>query len=309
MITTLCGGVGGSKLVLGLYRVLPPESLTVIVNTADDLTMWGLNVSPDMDTVMYTLSGLAAPESGWGINGDTFRALDGLRTYGMPAWFRIGDSDLATHLYRTTRLREGATLSRIAAEMTGALNIRARLLPMTDDQVATRLKMGETWLDFQDYFVRRGHQDPIEKIQYEGMDAALPAPGVLECINAATGVILVNSNPVLSVLPILAVPGIRSALQTKRAVVAVSPIIGNDAVAGPAGRLMGVMGLPPTVVGVAEAYRDVLHGIVIDRQDAGRATEIEGMDIRVLCTDTIMRTLADRERLAAETLEFAEQLS
>lgn len=308
MITALCGGVGGSKLLLGLYRVLPPDSLTAIVNTADDLTVWGLNVSPDMDTVMYTLSGLASRGSGWGIDGDTFRVLGAMRTYGMPDWFQIGDTDLATHLYRTARLREGAALSVVANEMARALDIHAQLLPMTDDQVTTRLKTGATWLEFQEYFVHRGHRDPIEAVRYDGMDRAQPAPGVLEGIAAASAVILVNSNPVLSILPILAVPGARSALQAKGTVVAVSPIIGNDAVAGPAGRLMSVMGLPPTVEGVAGAYRDVIQGIVIDRQDAGRAAAIEAMGIRVLCTDTIMRTLDDRERLARETLAFAEQL-
>lgn len=308
MITALCGGVGGSKLVLGLYRVLPPDTLTVIVNTADDLTVWGLSVSPDLDTAMYTLSGLAQPDLGWGINNDTFHALGALDRYGMPTWFRVGDRDLATHIVRTAGLREGKPLSAITAEMAQTLGLRARLLPATNDRVATRLQTGERWLDFQEYFVHRRHDDPIDAVTYDGIDDACPGPGVIEAIDRARAVILANSNPVLSILPILAVPGVRAALQSKQPVVAVSPIVGNDAVTGPAGRLMGVMGKAPTVVGLAEAYRDVIDGLVIDEQDTSRTEAIEAMGIRVLCTETIMRSLADRERLARETVAFAESL-
>lgn len=308
MITALCGGVGGSKLILGLYRVLPSDTLTVIVNTADDLTIWGLAVSPDLDTAMYTLSGLAQPDLGWGVNGDTFNALDALGRYGMPTWFRIGDRDLATHVFRTAALQDGKPLSVVTRAMAEALGIRATLLPATDDPVATRLQTGDQWLDFQEYFVQRRHDDPIDAVRYHGIDKSRPTAGVLEAIQHADAVILVNSNPVLSILPILAVPGMRAALTTKRPVVAVSPLVGNDSVTGPAGRLMRVIGQPPTVVGLAEAYRDVIDGLVIDEQDAKRADEIEALGIRVLCTETIMRSIADRERLARETLVFAESL-
>lgn len=308
MITALCGGVGGSKLVLGLYRVLPPDTLTVIVNTADDLTVWGLEVSPDLDTAMYTLSGLAQPDFGWGINNDTFHTLDALDRFGMPTWFRVGDRDLATHIFRTAGLREGKSLSAITAQMARTLDLRARLLPATNDRVATRLQTGERWLDFQEYFVQRRHDDPINAVRYDGVREAHPGPGVIEAIEGARAVILANSNPVLSILPILAVPGVRSALQSKHPVVAVSPIVGNDAVTGPAGRLMSVIGKSPTVVGLAEAYRDVIDGLVINEQDANRAEDIEAMGIRVLCTETIMRSLTDRELLARETVAFAESL-
>lgn len=309
MITTLSGGVGGSKLVLGLYRVLPPNTLSVIVNTADDLTVWGLDVSPDLDTAMYTLSEQAQPELGWGINGDSFHALDALARYGMPTWFRIGDTDLASHIFRTAQLREGRSLSEVTDWMVRSLGIRARIIPMTDNRVATRLKTGDDWLDFQEYFVHRRHGDPIEAVRYDGIERARPAPGVIESIEAADTVILVNSNPVLSILPILAVPGVRAALTGKRPVVAVSPIVGEDAVAGPAGQLMSVIGQPATATGVAAAYRDVLDGLVIDRRDADRIGEIEALGIKVLCTQTIMRSLDDRERLARETLAFAGRLA
>lgn len=308
MITALCGGVGGSKLVLGMYRVLPSDTLTVIVNTADDLTIWGLAVSPDLDTAMYTLSGLAQPDLGWGVNGDTFNALDALGRYGMPTWFRIGDRDLATHVFRTAELQNGKPLSVVTMAMAEALGIRATLLPATDDPVATRLQTGDQWLDFQEYFVQRRHDDPIDAVRYHGIDKSRPTSGVLEAIQHADAVILVNSNPVLSILPILAVPGIRAALSAKRPVVAVSPLVGNDSVTGPAGQLMRVIGKPSTVVGLAEAYRDVIDGLVIDEEDANRADEIEALGIHVLCTKTVMRSIADRERLARETLVFAESL-
>lgn len=308
MITALCGGVGGSKFVLGLYRVLPPDTLTVIVNTADDLTMWGLEVSPDLDTAMYTLSGLAQPDLGWGINGDTVNALDALGRYGMPTWFRVGDRDLATHIFRTAELRQGKPLSAVTAGMVRALDVRAELLPATDDSVATRLQTEDGWLDFQEYFVHRHHDDPVTAVRYDGVAAARPAPGVIASIERARAVILANSNPVLSIIPILEVPGVRAALQIKHPVVAVSPIVGNDAVTGPAGRLMRVIGKAPTVVGLAEAYGDVINGLVIDVKDADRAEEIEALGIRVLCTKTIMQSLTDRERLARETLAFAESL-
>jgi LPPG:FO 2-phospho-L-lactate transferase len=309
MITALSGGVGGSKLVLGLYRVLPPDTLTVIVNTADDLTMWGLEVSPDLDTTMYTLSGLAQPDLGWGINSDTFNALDALGRYGMPTWFRVGDRDLATHIFRTAALRQGKPLSAVTAEIARALDVRAEILPATDNAVSTRLRTVAQWLDFQEYFVHRRHDDPIDAVSYQGVTDARPAPGVIASIERAQAVILANSNPVLSIIPILEVPGVRETLQAKHSVVAVSPIVGNDAVTGPAGRLMSVIGKAPTVVGLADAYRDVIDGLVIDEQDSNRANEVEALGIQVLCTRTIMQSLADRERLAQETLEFAESLA
>lgn len=309
MITALCGGVGGSKLVLGLYRTLPADELQVIVNTADDLDYLGLHVSPDLDTVTYTLAGLAPPERGWGIDGDTFAALDMLRRYGAPAWFGVGDRDFATHIVRTAALRSGSGLTAVTAEIAARLDVRARILPMTDDQVATKLLVGGEWLDFQEYFVHRGHRDDVEAIRYEGSNAAAATSQVVEALENAEAIVLVNSNPALSILPMLATPGINDVLTAVSVPrVAVSPIVGSEAVSGPAGRLMHLLGYQSTACGVAEAYAGCIDGIVIDRADREQVPAIEALGLEVYCTDTIMRTLPDRERLAAETISFARGL-
>lgn len=309
MITALCGGVGGSKLALGLYRTLPPAALQVVVNTADDLELWGLHISPDLDTVTYTLAGLAAPETGWGIAGDSRQALDMLQRYGAPTWFQVGDRDLATDIYRTHALREGQTLSQVTAHLARSLDVHAAILPMTDDPVATRLLVDGQWLDFQDYFVRRRHRDPVAAVRYDGIEQARPAPQVLTALAAAEVIVLVNSNPLLSILPIISLPGIRPALTAATAArVAVSPIVGTDAVSGPAGQLMRLLELPVSATGVAAAYRGLIDGLVIDRQDAAQTGAIEALGIAVYCTDTVMRDLTDRERLAAQTLDFARSL-
>lgn len=309
MIVTLCGGVGGSKLALGLYRALAPGDLTVIVNTADDLEFCGLHVSPDLDTVTYTLAGIAQREMGWGIEGDTFGALSVLEQYGVPSWFQVGDRDLATHVFRSHRLRQGQSLTGVTEEIAAAFDIDARILPMSDRPVVTRLLVDGEWLDFQDYFVRRRHRDPVTAIRYDGIDAAWAPLPVIEAIDTAEVVIIVNSNPVLSILPILAVSGINDRLAASPAPrVAVSPIVGQNAVTGPAGVLMGLIGQPASALGVARAYLGVLDGIVIDRQDADSASVIRGLGLAVLCTDVIMRNEEDRVRLAAETLDFARGL-
>ena len=309
MITALCGGVGGSKLALGLYRTVPHDELTLIVNTADDLEFCGLHVSPDLDTVIYTLAGLSRQDVGWGIEGDTFEALGMLRRYGAPDWFQVGDRDLATDLYRTNELRQGRTLTDITADIGRRLDVQARVLPMTDAPVATRLQAGEEWIDFQDYFVRRRHQDPVQAIRYDGITAAVAAGGVIEAIESAEVIVLVNSNPALSIFPILATPGINDAVVGSSApCVAVSPMVGHDSVSGPAGVLMSLLGQEATATGVASAYLGVIDGMVIDRRDAAQAPGIEALGPRVLVTDIMMRTLEDRERLAAETVSFARVL-
>ncbi len=308
MITALCGGVGGSKLVLGLYRTLPPDELTVIVNTADDTSFFGLHVSPDLDTVTYTLAGLAQRDAGWGIEGDTFHALEMLRRYGEPSWFQVGDSDLATHIFRTQKLREGTTLTEVTEQLAAALGVRAPILPMSDDPVATLLRTGNEWMDFQEYFVHRRHRDPVAEIRYQGVAEAAPGRKVLQAIASADTVILVNSNPVLSIFPILSLPGVREQLTDHPGVVAVSPIVGAGAVSGPAGRLMNVIGHRATALGVAEAYRGVIGGIVIDRVDEAQTSEIEMLGIRVRCAEIIMRTLEDRERVAHESVALGEAL-
>jgi LPPG:FO 2-phospho-L-lactate transferase len=306
MITALCGGVGGSKLVLGLYRVSPPDSLSVIVNTADDLEFCGLHVSPDLDTVTYTLGGIARHDVGWGIEGDTFEALQMLGRYGVPTWFQVGDRDLATHTYRTNALRNGQRLTEVTQHLVSSLDVQAKLLPMSDDPVATQLLAKGEWLDFQDYFVRRRYRDPVEAVRHQCIERARPTEETLTAIAGAETIVLVNSNPVLSILPLLSLPGLREALLASRAPrVAVSPIIGLDAVTGPAGHLMHVIGRPPSAIGVAETYVDVIDGIVIDRADEAQVPRLEELGLRVLCTNILMPDDAARERLAAETLAFA----
>jgi LPPG:FO 2-phospho-L-lactate transferase len=309
MITALCGGVGGSKLVLGLYRMSPLASLSVIVNTADDLEFCGLHVCPDLDTVVYTLAGMARRDVGWGIEGDTFEALQMLGRFGVPTWFQVGDRDLATHAYRTNGLRQGQRLTEVTRHLARSLDVQANILPMSDDPVATQLLVKGEWLDFQDYFVRRRYRDPVEAVRYRCVERARPTEETLAAIAGAEIIILVNSNPVLSILPVLSLPGLREALLSASAPrVAVSPIIGVDAVTGPAGHLMHVVGRPPSATGVAETYAGVIDGIVIDRSDAAQVPGLEKLGLRVLCTDILMPDASARERLAAETLAFARTL-
>ncbi len=309
MITALCGGVGGSKLVLGLYRTLPPHELNVVVNTADDLEFFGLHVSPDLDTVTYTLAGMSQAGRGWGIEGDTFHALESLRAYGAPAWFQVGDRDLATHLFRTEEMRRGVNLTVITKRIAERLEVQAGILPMTNFAVSTRLLVGEEWVEFQDYFVRRRHRDAVSAIRYDGIEDAASTPEVLGALQGAEAIVLVNSNPALSIAPILATPGVNDLLTAVSAVrVAVSPIVGPDAVSGPAGRLMKLLGHPNSAAGVAAAYAGIIDGIVIDEADADQATEIEALGIAVFCTKTVMDTLEDRDRLATETVSFARSL-
>lgn len=308
MIVALCGGVGGAKLALGLYRTLEPGELCCVVNVADDLELSGLHVSPDLDTVMYTLAGIAGSR-GWGIAEDTFEALAMLGRYGAPTWFQIGDRDLATHIVRTARLRRGERLTQVTAALARALEVRAQLLPATDDDIRTQLRTEEGWLEFQEYFVHRRYQVEVTAHRYQGMEAAQITPEVQRAVQTAEAVIIVNSNPVLSILPILALPGMREALRASGApVVAVSPLVGEAAVSGPAGELMRLVGQPSTSVGVAGAYAGVISGLVIDREDAAQSAAIEARGVRPLVTATVMRDLADRERLARETVAFARSL-
>lgn len=310
MIVALCGGVGGSKLALGLYRSLPPDELTVIVNTADDLEFCGLHVSPDLDTVTYTLAGLARRDVGWGIEGDTFAALSMLERYGAPGWFQVGDRDLATDVLRTSLLRRGESLTAITQRLTSALGVRASVLPMTDAPVSTRLLVKDEWLHFQEYFVQRRHRDAVSAIRYDGIESSGVTDEVRTAISDAETIIIVNSNPVLSVLPILAVAGIHDLVVTSSATrVAVSPIIGNAAIAGPAGELLALIGQPASSFGVAGAYSGILDGILIDMQDAEQVPAIEALGLQVQCTDLVMGDDAGRVRLAEETLAFAGGLT
>ncbi len=304
MIVVLTGGTGGAKLVQGLQRVLAPQELTVIVNTGDDIDWWGLHVSPDIDSVLYGLAGLLSRERGWGVEGDSFRCLERMKEFGQPSWFSLGDLDLATHLTRTAMLRAGKSLSAATAELAAKLGVGARVLPMSDERVSTMLDTPRGTLTFQEYFVRERHQVPVRAVRFNGAVRARPAAGVVESIAAAEAVILAPSNPVTSIGPILAVPGIRDALQRTRArVAAVSPIVGGAAVSGPAGALMKMMGWPVTIAGVARAYEDFLDMLIADGADEAEAGQLRNEKLQVLCTNTIMKDVADKQALAGFVLE------
>ncbi len=293
MLAALAGGIGAARFLRGLVRVTDPDRLVVIVNTADDETFHGLHVSPDLDSVTYTLAGAEEPERGWGLAGETFRALEGLERYGAPTWFRLGDRDLATHLYRSERLRSGAPLSTVTAEITAAWGVRPRILPMTDDPVATVITTagpaGPADLRMQEWFVRDRAEPPVTAVRFEGAAGARPAPGVIEALEAADTIVVCPSNPVISIGPILAVPGVRDALARRRGhVVAVSPIIAGAPVKGPADRLMAPLGIEVSCVGVASAYRDVCSALVLDTADRSRAGEVAALGLRPVVAETLM---------------------
>jgi len=308
-IVALAGGVGGAKLAHGLALTGLDERLSIVVNTADDFELLGLHISPDLDTVLYTLSGVANPDTGWGIKGDTFNTLDAIKRYGGPSWFWLGDRDFATHIVRTERLKLGQSISEVTGGLARALGINAAILPMCDEPVATMVNTPDGRLDFQDYFVQRQHQSHVIGVEFEGIsNASIPA-AVGDALASAEAVILCPSNPIVSIGPILSVPGMRDQLNgTTAPVVAVSPIIGGQALKGPADRMLETLGHEVSAVGVAEIYRDFLNGIVIDEQDRDLAPRIEALGIKTLVTGTIMRSDDDRQRLAEETLDFAGRL-
>lgn len=307
MIVALAGGVGGAKLAQGLYLALPPDELAVIGNTADDFTHFGLRISPDLDTVLYTLSGLANPVQGWGVEGDTTRTLDLLKRYGAEDWFLIGDLDFATHIRRTQLLDAGQSLTEVTAALARGLGVRAALLPMCDEPVASIVETPDGPLAFQDYFVRRRHQDPVEAIRFDGIAAATVPAGVAAALATADAIVLCPSNPIVSLGPILAVPGFRELLtRAPGPKVAVSPIIGGRALKGPADQMLAGLGHDVSSLGVARLYQDFLDGLVLDEEDAALAPEIEALGMRVLVTRTIMGGADDRRRLADEVLAFAE---
>ena len=305
MITVLTGGTGGAKFVDGLRQVVAPEELTIIVNTGDDLLWWGLYVSPDLDSITYVLAGLLSKERGWGVKGDTFHCLQAMGQLGQPIWFHAGDRDLAVHLVRSQRLAQGMTLSQATAEIASKLGVAARILPMSDSRVETRIMTptaGE--LSFEEYFVQRWFQDPVESVRFAGAADAEPAPGVLEAIQQAHLLLIAPSNPVTSIGPILAVPGVRKALlETKAAVAAVSPIIAGAPVSGPAGILMSAQGLPVSIAGIREAYADFLDVLIVDNRDARNAEELRTSSFRVHCTNTVMRSSLDKMTLAKTVLD------
>jgi len=310
MITVLTGGTGGAKFVDGLHQVVPSEDLTIIVNTGDDLIWWGLYVSPDLDSITYVLAGLLSKERGWGVKGDTFECLQAMGQLSQPIWFHTGDRDLAVHLVRSQLLALGKTLSQVTAEIAGKLGVTARILPMSDSRVETRVMTPVGELSFEEYFVQRWYQDPVESVRFAGATDAEPAPGVVEAIKSAEIVLLAPSNPVTSIGPILAVPGIREALRETNAVVlAVSPIVAEAAVSGPAGILMQSQGLPVSIAGVAQAYHDFLDILVVDNRDSQAAESLRQSGLRVHCTNTIMRSSLDQANLANSVLAAVKQQS
>ncbi len=305
MITVLTGGTGGAKFVDGLRKLLPARKLTLIVNTGDDLKWWGLHVSPDLDSIMYVLAGILSKDRGWGVDGDSFECLEAMRRLGAPAWFRVGDRDLATHLTRTQLLASSRTLTQATAEIAAALGVQSHILPMSDARVETRVTTPAGELSFQEYFVRERYQPEVHGVRFGGAEQASPAPGVLEAIAHAEAVVLAPSNPITSIGPILAVPGIRQALrETQAPVAAISPIVGGAAVSGPAGALMASQGLPVSAAGVARAYADFLDLLIVDERDAETADALRQSGLQVNWAKTIMKTAEDKAALAATVLEL-----
>ena len=308
-LTAIAGGTGAAKLLRGLAAARPRDTLTVIGNTGDDAEIWGLHVSPDLDTVMYALAGRLDAARGWGLAGETFRCLEAMGDLGAETWFNLGDRDLATHLYRTRALRDGRPLSAVTAELCRRLSVAARILPMSDEPVRTRVRTPDGWLSFQEYFVREKAQVQVLDVEYAGAPAARPAPGVLEAIRAAELVVVCPSNPVTSVGPVLALPGIADALAATRGrVAAVSPIVGGAAVSGPAGELMRARGLPVSAVGVAAAYAPWLRTLVIDRRDAALVPELAHLGVRAVLADIVMTDPERESALARVVLDLQRSL-
>jgi LPPG:FO 2-phospho-L-lactate transferase len=311
MILALAGGVGGAKLAEGLARVLPPDRLTVVVNTGDDFEHLGLHVSPDLDTVMYTLAGLNNPETGWGRAGESWQFMAALGALGGETWFNLGDLDLATHVERTRRLAAGATLSTVTAEFCARLGIAVRVVPMTDQPVRTMVQTDAGWLPFQDYFVRQRCAPAVRGFRFDGVARAVPSPGFLQAMvdPQLDAIVICPSNPFVSVDPILSLAVARELLARRRApLVAVSPIVGGQAIKGPALKMLQELGLDPSALGVGRLYAKLIDGFVIDRQDEALRFSIEALGPRVLAADTVMTDPESRLRLAASVLGFAQQL-
>jgi LPPG:FO 2-phospho-L-lactate transferase len=301
----LAGGIGASKFLTGLIAVLPPEQVTIIVNTGDDFQWMGLYICPDLDTVTYTLAGLANPVTGWGINADTFYALERLQTLGCDTWFKLGDRDLATHIYRSQKIREGNTLAEVTADISRKNGIRSAILPMTNRYVPTEIQTDEGTLAFQDYFVRRRCEPRVEAFFFRTIENASPAPGVLEAVRAAEVVFICPSNPYISIGPILAVPGIRQALhETNARVLAVTPIIAGRSIKGPTARMLREMGQDVSAVSVAGMYSDFVDLFVLDQRDAGLLPDVArlGLDVRV--ADTLMDDHPSKIDLARKVVEM-----
>jgi len=306
----LAGGIGAARFLEGLAKVIPPEKLFIIGNTGDDTEIYGLHISPDLDTVVYTLAGLANPTHGWGIADDTFGCLGSLGKLGAETWFQLGDRDLATHIFRTERLRSGTKLSTVTSEISARLGVRCTIRPMSDDRVRTIVRTPDGNLPFQTYFVRRRARDKVLGVTFDGASKARPAPGLLQEIRRASGIIFCPSNPIISVGPILAVPGVRKALELRRCpAVAISPIVGGRALKGPAADMMAGLKLDVSARGVAKIYEGLVDVFVIDREDADLAPSIEELGMKVLVMNTIMSGMAEKKALARAVVRAIQKHS
>jgi LPPG:FO 2-phospho-L-lactate transferase len=309
MLVALAGGVGAARMLRGLVDVVEPSEIVAVVNTGDDVVLHGLHISPDLDTVTYTLAGAVHPDTGWGLAGESWAAMDALAAYGAGdlAWFRLGDRDLGTHLYRTSRLAAGVPLSQVTREIAARWGLRLTVLPVTDDRLETRVTVaGGNEIGFQEYFVGHGHQVPVEAIRFDGAEAARPAPGVLDAVAAAAIVVICPSNPVASIWPVLAVPGVRQAVVARRAdTVAVSPIVAGAALKGPADRMLAELGFEASVVGVARLYAPLAATLVIDDADAKLAGEVTACGMRCVVAPTVMYGPAEAAALARVVLGAA----
>jgi LPPG:FO 2-phospho-L-lactate transferase len=308
-VLALAGGVGGAKLSLGLAHVLPPGELTVAVNTADDFEHLGLSICPDLDTVMYTLAGVANPETGWGRRDESWIVMEALGQIGGETWFRLGDKDLATHIERTRRLRAGESLTSVTRDLGGRLGVKPTMVPMSDDPVRTMVTTDQGELAFQDWFVRLRCEPVVKSVRFAGADKARPHRALTN-LDGLRGIVVCPSNPFVSVAPILAVQGVRTALEKAKAPrVAVTPIVGGQAIKGPAAKMLAELGHDVSALGVARYYRDWVDGFVLDAQDARLAREIESLGMKVRVADTMMRNDDDKRRLAAEVIDFVDELA
>lgn len=304
-ITALAGGVGASKLLLGLYGVMDPANLTIIVNTGDDIVLHGLKISPDLDIVTYTLAGIVDPQKGWGIRGETFHALKRLAVYGRANWFNLGDRDLATHIHRSALLEEGKTLSEAAESIRVALGVKARILPMSDDPVPTIVETNEGAMHFQKYLVKRRAEPIVEGLQFRGVEAARPAPGVLDAISEANRIIICPSNPLISIGPILAVPGVREQLRARKSgVFVVCPIVGGKSLKGPSDKMLAQLGYEATALGVAKLYADFTGTFFVDSADKKDAGAISALGMKVAVLPTVIKSLAQKRKLARALLDL-----
>jgi LPPG:FO 2-phospho-L-lactate transferase len=307
MITALAGGVGASKLLDGLSRVAPPEEISIVVNTGDDIEMFGLYIAPDLDIVTYTLAGVVNRENGWGLAGDTFNCLEQLLSYtGTERWFNLGDRDLAAHIFRAQLMRQGRSLSEIAERLRKALGVKSRILPMTDTHTPTTIITDEGEMHFQEYLVKRRTQPKVAGIRFENIESAKPAPGIEEVIRRSDAIIICPSNPLISIGPILAVPGLRDMLQAAKApVVAISPVVGGASLKGPTDRMLADLGMQVSAAQVARLYSDIADVFILDIQDEAAKPEIERLGLKVFVTDTVMSGLEEKIKLAKFTLEIS----